>query len=176
MASTIDFTFRNLLLQTHGSETLSYCYQCATCTGSCPVSKETGGRYNPRRIIERSLLGMKESLINDPTLWLCTMCDTCDESCPQGVVLTEIFTILKNMAVKAGKAPQRYKDQARSVWENGVSVPFMDSILRRRRDLELEEELDENVVVPVEELQVLMESTGFKEIVTSFDDNGEDGD
>ncbi len=66
MASTIDFNFRNVLLKMHGALSLSYCYQCGTCSGGCPVAKETNGKYNPRRIIEKSLLGMKDKLIKDP--------------------------------------------------------------------------------------------------------------
>ncbi|MHA1682348.1 MAG: 4Fe-4S dicluster domain-containing protein [Promethearchaeota archaeon] len=166
--ASINFQFRAELLHTHGAFSLSGCYQCATCTGSCPVAKETNGHYNPRRIIERALLGMKENLINDPSIWLCTMCDTCDEVCPQNVVLTEIFTVIKNLAVKEGNVPQRYKEQSTSVWETGVSVPFMDAILRRRRDLGLEQNLDENVVIPLQELQTLMEATGFKDIIHGF--------
>ena len=170
MASTIDFSFRNKLLQAHGALTLSYCYQCGTCSGGCPTAKETGGKYNPRRIIERSLLGMKDKLINDPVLWHCTQCDTCDESCPQNVELTEIFTVLKNLAVNEGFVPEAYKAQSTAVWEHGVSVPYMDAILRRRKDLGLESELSENIVIPLDELQTLMGASGLKAAVTRFKD------
>src|SRR5271157_2025721 len=109
MATTINFEFRNQLLKDHASFSLTYCYQCGTCSGGCPVAKETGGLYNPRRLIEKSLLGMKEKLVNDPVLWQCTLCDTCDEACPQHVDLTEIFGVLKNLAVSEGYVPQAYK-------------------------------------------------------------------
>lgn len=168
MAVTIDFEFRNKLLQSHGALSLSYCYQCGTCSGGCPTAKETGGKYNPRRIIERSLLGMRDKLINDPVLWQCTACDTCDESCPQNVQLTEIFNVLKNLAVKEGFVPDAYKAQSTSVWENGVSVPYMDAIVRRRKELGLENDLAENIVIPLEELQGLMAESGLKAIVSRF--------
>lgn len=166
--ATIDFEFRNKLLKMHGALTLSYCYQCGTCSGGCPTARETNGKYNPRRIIEKSLLGMKDSLINDPVLWQCTLCDTCDEACPQNVELTEIFNVFKNLACKEGYVPDAYLAQSTSVWENGVAIPYMDAILRRRTDLGLEEKLEENVVIPVEELQTLMEKAGFKEVVDRF--------
>ncbi|NMC05280.1 MAG: hypothetical protein GYA24_08720 [Candidatus Lokiarchaeota archaeon] len=168
MASTIDFDFRNKLLKTHGALSLTYCYQCGTCSGGCPVAKETNGKYNPRRIIEKSLLGMKDKLIKDPVLWLCTTCDNCDESCPQGVLLTEIFYVLKNMAIKEGFVPEAYKAQTMAVFDNGVAVPYMAPIIRARKELGLEQNLEENIVIPVQELQKLMEVTGMKDIVDKF--------
>ncbi|MHA1715475.1 MAG: 4Fe-4S dicluster domain-containing protein [Promethearchaeota archaeon] len=148
----------------HGATTLSYCYQCATCTGGCPVARETNGKYNPRRIIERSLLGMKDKLVSDPIIWQCTVCDTCDESCPQNVMLTEIFTVIKNMAVRSGNVPEAIKLQSSALFDFGITIPYGDAILRRRRDMGL----DEPTEIPLSELQSLMEATGFKEIVDGF--------
>ncbi|MHA1791534.1 MAG: 4Fe-4S dicluster domain-containing protein [Promethearchaeota archaeon] len=167
--ATVNFSFRNTLLKDFGLMSLSWCYQCATCTGGCPVAKETDGQYNPRRLIERSLLGLQEKLVNDPVIWLCTLCETCDEACPQNVKLTDIFAVLRNMAVKAGNVPNSYKAQSTSVYKSGLSIPFMDAIIRRRRDLGLEEKLEENIQVPLEELQKLMEVTGFKDIIEGYD-------
>jgi heterodisulfide reductase subunit C len=168
MASTIDFDFRNKLLKMHGALSLTYCYQCGTCSGGCPVAKETGGKYNPRRIIEKSLLGMKDKLIKDPILWQCTLCDTCDESCPQNVELTEIFYVLKNLAVKEGYVPDAYKAQSMTVFDFGVAVPYSAPLVRTRKELGLEQSLEENIVVPLQELQTLMAATGMKEIVEKF--------
>lgn len=154
-----------MLLKMHGATTLAYCYQCGTCSGGCPVAKVTGGKYNPRRIIEKSLLGLKEKLVADPGLWLCTLCDTCDEACPQNVMLTEIFTVLKNMAVKQGNAPEAIKAQATTLWENGITIPYNDAIIRRRKEMGL---ADTAPAPPVDELQAIMEDTGFKTIVESF--------
>ncbi|MFX0098314.1 MAG: 4Fe-4S dicluster domain-containing protein [Candidatus Hodarchaeota archaeon] len=152
----------------HSAATLSACYQCGTCTGGCPVAKETNGKYNPRKTIEKSLLGMKDQLINDPTIWLCTVCDTCDELCPQNVQLTHIFSLLKNIAAKEGYVPENFKGQSTAVFDYGVTIPYMDAILRRRKDLGLEENLEENIKVPIEELQTLMKATGFQDIVDKF--------
>ena len=168
MASTIDFDFRNKRLKMHGALALTYCYQCGTCSGGCPVAKEPGGKYNPRRIIEKSLLGMKDKLVKDPVLWFCTLCDTCDESCPQNVELTDIFYVLKNLAVTQGFVPDAYKAQSMAVFDSGVAVPYMAPMIRARKELGLEQNLEENIVIPLQELQTLMEATGMKEIVEKF--------
>ena len=47
--ATVNFKFRKELLNENAS--LSYCYQCATCSGGCPVALKTEGDYNPRKII-----------------------------------------------------------------------------------------------------------------------------
>ncbi len=111
---------------------------------------------------------MKDKLINDPVLWQCTLCDTCDESCPQNVELTEIFNILKNLACKEGFVPDAYIGQSTAVYENGVAVPFQDAIVRRRKELGLEEKLEDNIVIPLADLQAIMDATGFKELVGRF--------
>ena len=91
----VDFEFRNELIKENFS--LNYCYQCGTCSSSCPVALITEGEYNPRKIIEQSLLGLKDLLIKDqkPNIWLCCTCQMCVEECPQNVFLTEIFERIK---------------------------------------------------------------------------------
>ena len=47
---TVDFEFRKEIIKEDLS--LSYCYQCGTCSSICPVALATDGEYNPRKIIE----------------------------------------------------------------------------------------------------------------------------
>jgi heterodisulfide reductase subunit C len=82
--------------------------------------------------------------------------------------LTEIFYLLKNLAVKEGYVPDAYKAQSMTVFDNGVAVPYMAPMIRARKELGLEQNLEENIVIPVQELQALMEATGMKEIVEKF--------
>ena len=138
--ATIDFNFRNQIIQSDIGSTLAYCYQCATCSGACPVAQVTNGRYNPRRLILDSLLGLKEKIFgkeNAFSIWGCTVCDTCDEVCPQKVELTEIFTILKNLSVEKGEAPDYYTTQASTILENAKAIPMQPAIERRREQLGL---------------------------------------
>ena len=92
----INFEFRNELLKHNAS--LSYCYQCSTSSGGCPVALITDGKYNPRKIIEEAILGLEEKLVEkqEPNSWLCSTCQKCVELCPQKVELTEFFTLIKN--------------------------------------------------------------------------------
>jgi heterodisulfide reductase subunit C2 len=156
--ATIDFDFRNQIVESDIGSTLAYCYQCATCSGACPVAQVTEGRYNPRRLILDALLGLREKIFGPEhsfDIWGCTVCDTCDEVCPQKVELTEIFTILKNMSVERGEAPEYYTIQASTILEHGKAIPMQSAIERRREQFGLPE-----IMTPaVEEVQKILEST-----------------
>jgi heterodisulfide reductase subunit C len=160
--ASIDFEFRNSIVGSNIGSTLSYCYQCATCSGACPVAQVTEGRYNPRRLILDALLGLKEKIFGEEhsfDIWGCTVCDTCDEVCPQKVQLTEIFTLLKNESVKRGEAPEHYTGQAKMILESGLAIPLQSAIERRRDQFDLPE-----VMTPdVEEVQKLLEATKLAE-------------
>ena len=156
--ATIDFEFKKSIVGSEIGSTLSYCYQCATCSGACPVAQVTEGRYNPRRLILDALLGLKEKIFGEEhsfDIWGCTVCDTCDEVCPQKVELTEIFTLLKNESIKRGEAPEHYTMQASMILESGLAIPLQSAIERRRDKFDLPE-----VMTPdVDEVKKLLEAT-----------------
>lgn len=158
---TIDFEFRNQIIDTGShAKTLSACYQCGTCTGGCPAAKVTNGAFNPRKLIINSLLGLKEKLVQtlSPNVWLCTTCQKCVESCPQGVELTEIFNLLKNMSVDAKTAPVAFVSQGQTIFETGFTIPIQKAIQgRRERNLGLELRKE----APVDEVQTLLKAVGW---------------
>ena len=159
---TIDFEFRNQIIGSDICSTLAYCYQCATCSGACPVAQVTKGKYNPRRLILDSLLGLKEKIFGPENIfnvWGCTVCDTCDEVCPQKVELTEIFTILKNISVERGEAPEHYTGQAATVLDTGKAIPMQPAIERRRDQLGLPKVMEPDV----EEVKKLLTATKLTE-------------
>ncbi|NVM02615.1 MAG: 4Fe-4S dicluster domain-containing protein [Candidatus Helarchaeota archaeon] len=157
MAVTIDFNFRNEIIRSKFS--LSYCFQCGTCSGACPVALMTKGAYNPRVLIEQSILGLKERLIEsqEPNVWLCSTCQLCVELCPQDVNLTEIFNLIKNKCVKIGNYPEGYKAQGITILENGMAVPFSPAILRRRDQLSI----PKLKMAEVSEIQTILKETEF---------------
>ena len=161
MTLSIDYEFRKQIQQFDFS--LNYCYQCSTCAGGCPVAKLTNGTYNPRKIIEEAILGLRELLIKkqEPSVWLCTTCQKCVEQCPQRVELTEIFNHIKNLCVKEGAYPEAFRSQGTSILENGLAVPFTPAILRRREQLGL----PLVKIAPLSELQTLLKETGFDKII-----------
>ncbi|MHA1689489.1 MAG: 4Fe-4S dicluster domain-containing protein [Promethearchaeota archaeon] len=155
--NVIDFEFRKEILKHNAS--LSYCYQCSTCSSACPMALLTNGKYNPRKIIEEAILGFQERLveIQDPSPWLCSTCQKCVELCPQKVELTEIFTLIKNKCFERGKVPEAFIVQGKAVLDNGVAIPYSKSVLSRRKKLNLPEIKN----APMDELKKIFEHTQF---------------
>ena len=155
----VDFEFRDEIVKTNFS--LNYCYQCGTCSSACPVAFVTEGEFNPRKLIELSILGLKDLLIKEqkPNVWLCSTCQMCVEVCPQNVFLTEIFENLINKIVQTDQGyPEAFKVQAKAILENSVAIPLSPPIIRRREQLGLPsvESAD------VKEINKLLGATDFK--------------
>jgi len=159
----VDFEFRKEIVKDDFS--LNYCYQCGTCSSACPVALITEGEYNPRKIIEESLLGLKELLIKDqkPNVWLCSTCQMCVEECPQNVFLTEIFDNLKNKIVQTGNYPEAYNVQGNAILEYGLAIPLTTPIIRRRQQLGLPSIESANI----EEIGKLLEATNFEKKINT---------
>lgn len=164
MVLIVDYEFKKKVMDAQIQDVLKYCYQCARCTDVCPVAKVTDKRYNPRPVILNSFLGLKGAIFDQESnfnLWGCTVCDTCDEECPQKIELTNVFTVLKNMSVKMGKAPSYYATQATTIYDSGKAIPMQSAIERRRKELGLPP-----IESPeVEEVQKVLNQTNLNKIL-----------
>lgn len=159
-SSDMDSRFREEITETREGETLNYCYQCSTCSGCCPVFRYNS-KFNPRRIVENTLLGRRARLVGSPEIWLCTVCHTCTEKCPQGVKVSEIIIELKNLSTKEGHFPGHLQEEAKALLEFGMVSPATKAILSRREKLGLP--VIENA--PPEEIRILTSYTGFDRLV-----------
>ncbi len=159
-SSDMDTHFREEITESHEGETLNFCYQCSTCSGCCPVFRYNS-KFNPRRIVENTLLGRKDRTVESPDIWLCTVCHTCTEKCPQGVKVSEIIIELKNLSSKEGLFPAHLQEEAKALLEFGMVSPATKAILSRREKLGLP--VIENA--PPEEIRTLTSYTGFDKLV-----------
>jgi heterodisulfide reductase subunit C len=126
-----DSNFFKELAKRPGGEQISACFTCRTCVASCPITA-INDRFNPLKIIRLVLYGLKEEVLKSDFIWLCSSCYACQERCPQGVGITEIMTILKNMAVNEGYAPSGYKAQRDLVLGQGRIYPIDDFDNKKR--------------------------------------------
>ncbi|MHA1264933.1 MAG: 4Fe-4S dicluster domain-containing protein [Candidatus Helarchaeota archaeon] len=160
MALKISSEFRKQISKLGAGASVNYCYQCGTCSGGCPALRYTK-IYNPRRIMEDILLGFKEKTLKDPVLWLCTMCHACLEACPQGVQVSEILVLLRNLATEMGAYPEHLDGEINALMDYGLINPGSGAIQRRRQQLGLPE-----VPKPkVENIKTVAEATGFTKLV-----------
>ena len=164
----IDYNFRNEVLKHNAS--LSYCYQCSTCSGGCPVALLTDGAYNPRKIIEEAILGLQDKLVKlqEPNPWLCSTCQKCVELCPQNVELTEIFTLIKNRCFENSVVPEGFIAQGQAVLDNAVAIPYGKAILTRREQLGL----PTITLAPVDEIKTILKETKFEEHISKVGTKG----
>ena len=160
----IDYELKKKVMDANIHDALKYCYQCNRCTDVCPVADLAPNRYNPRSLILNSFLGLKENIFGGDdsfNIWGCTMCDTCDEICPQKIELTGIFTVLKNMSIAMGEAPEYYTIQASAIYDSGKAIPPQPAIERRREQLGLPKVETPNL----EEVKTILNETKLNKII-----------
>ncbi|MHA2282412.1 MAG: 4Fe-4S dicluster domain-containing protein [Promethearchaeota archaeon] len=144
------------------------CFQCGICTESCPVAMVTEGKYNPRSLLLKVLLGLEKNIFgpeNAFTIWGCTVCDTCNEVCPQKVMPLEIFTTLKNMSAERGEAPSHYYTQVATVLEYGKAIPPQPAIESRRQELKLPPIREPDI----DEIKKLLNSTDLQSKLSTIE-------
>jgi len=134
--SKLDLSFKNEVLKEHDAETLKICYQCGTCTSSCPTARFSDS-YRPRTVLRMAQLGLRQKVLSSPTLWLCTACFTCTDRCPQGVEVANVLRVLRNLAVKSGEVPIIFRELASSINETGCAYKIPDIRHKKREEMGL---------------------------------------
>ena len=148
-----------------GIETVKHCFQCGTCSGSCPSGRRTP--YKVRQIVRKCLLGLKEEVIADDALWMCTTCYTCQERCLRSVKIVEIIKKARNIAAHAGYMAKPHKMTGVFVMNTGHGVPINDATKALRAKIGLAEIPPTTHAFPeaLEEVQKICKLTGFDELI-----------
>ncbi|MBN1259656.1 MAG: 4Fe-4S dicluster domain-containing protein [Anaerolineae bacterium] len=88
-----------------GGDKVLQCYQCGTCSGSCPVIEEM--EYGPRRIMHLIQLGEKEKVLSSKDMWFCVSCYSCANRCPRDIQITDVMASLRELSEHQGYATDR---------------------------------------------------------------------
>lgn len=141
------------------------CYQCGTCTGSCPSGQLTA--FRTRQLIRKAQLGLKDEILPTDELWLCTTCYACVERCPREVEITEVIFILRNMAVKEGYMSEQHKRIGENLMKHGATVPVKDEVMKLRVKMGLPEYPPSTVgnASGMESFRKVMVETGFDKLM-----------
>ena len=126
------------MIQAMGGEELNKCYQCATCTATCPWTKLT--HYNNRKLIHMAQLGLEG--IED-TAYQCSTCGHCVARCPRELKSIEIIRAIRRAFGEGGLLPAPLRSFVGSMqaqgnpwsgerderlnWAEGLDVPMFDS-------------------------------------------------
>lgn len=141
-----------------GGDKIYICFQCGTCTASCPISK-FDENYNPRQILRAAFLGLTDRVLPSDLIWMCAICYSCTQRCPRGVRPTEVIQAIRNLAVKKGYIHPFYKAQGEAIVDFGRIYEDVEFINEMRSDMEL----PPIPPVDLEEVTKLLEYTKAKQ-------------
>ena len=78
----------------------SACYQCGTCTSSCPSGREL--YRGPRRLVRLILAGEVDAVLKSDDLWRCTECGTCTSVCRMDIDVAGVLHKLRQLEREHG--------------------------------------------------------------------------
>ena len=154
----LDPKFKDEVSKIPGGQNLKRCFQCGTCNAGCPVM-EIEEKYNPRKIIRMTVLGMRERVLSSDFIWLCSACYTCQERCPQDVRIPEVMNTLKNLAVKEGYIHSSFAKRVKLIGTQGRLFPISKFDNTKRKELGLPQIPPQN-----KEVQELLKLTGLNKL------------
>ena len=127
---TADSNFKNVVAAEEGGEHIKKCFQCSSCTLTCPVA-DVGLDLNPRKIIRQILLGLRKEVLESDAIWQCVSCYECTDRCPQNVRFTEIIEALRSIAVRESKnkdKSRRIKLSKEGKFKHSLDTRFSESV------------------------------------------------
>lgn len=94
----------------------SVCYQCGTCTATCPWGRFDDEPLSVRNLMRRAQLGVDGESDAD-ALYACLTCRACEVQCPRGVDIVDAMLGLREAAFAEDRAPGRLEGALWSVYE-----------------------------------------------------------
>jgi len=129
------------LLKESGGEALARCYQCGTCSATCPWRDYIS--FLPRRMFHEARLGLTD--FESDSLWRCVTCNKCVQRCPRGVPIIDLMRALRRSVIGMGIAeapsalagalrnlsaagnPTGQPGESRNAWAEGLEINTFDS-------------------------------------------------
>jgi heterodisulfide reductase subunit C/coenzyme F420-reducing hydrogenase delta subunit len=107
-SNQLDRRFSKEIMAEPGGEHLLTCWSCGTCAATCLVRRFEPA-FNPRLILHRAGLGLREQVLASAEIWQCSACDACYPRCPQKIHISQVMQAIRNIAIHEGyEAPCPY--------------------------------------------------------------------
>ncbi len=84
-----------------GGEHLLTCWSCGTCAATCLVRRFQPA-FNPRLILHRAGLGLRQATLSSAEIWACSACDACYPRCPREIHISQVMQAIRAVALRAG--------------------------------------------------------------------------
>ncbi|MFQ6013257.1 MAG: (Fe-S)-binding protein [Thermoplasmata archaeon] len=92
------------------------CFQCGTCSASCPLLSYLGRPLSARKILRRAQLGREDGMED---IWMCSACRFCEVRCPRDVHIVEAIMGLRALAFQGRNVPPEMNRLLWSALEEG---------------------------------------------------------
>ncbi len=99
-----DRNFVNEIMAEPGGEHLLECWSCGTCAATCLV-RRFDPAFNPRLILRKAGLGLREAVLASREIWLCSACDACYPRCPKEIHISEVMQAIRAIAIREEYQP-----------------------------------------------------------------------
>jgi len=84
------------LIKEEGGDPLKLCYQCGTCSATCPWNLVKN--FIVRKIMHQGQLGLID--FESEELWMCATCKACVDRCPRGVAIIDVMRSMRRAIVE----------------------------------------------------------------------------
>lgn len=127
-----------------GGELIEKCVACGVCSARCAIA--SGTEYNPRQLMQKILVGAREKVLQSEQPWLCKTCHFCENSCQFGVKLSDVFKIVRRLAISEGIIPSAFQQAAQKILTDGwiMKDAYSDFAVDERKELGLSSRLSQN--------------------------------
>lgn len=147
-----------------GATKILECNQCAKCAAACPLVV-TGFSFFNKRVIQTIIVGFKDLILNDISIWACQSCNRCTEVCPRGADPFEVILAARRMAVLEYALPTTAIEGIKSLYDVGHAVYISEAGIPRKK-LGLPEQPPTTAAdaKALQEVQSIMKNTALAEL------------
>ncbi|MFX1484405.1 MAG: 4Fe-4S dicluster domain-containing protein [Promethearchaeota archaeon] len=129
--------FTQELTSIPGGDVIEKCLACGVCSASCTISANS--QINPRQIIQKILVGARDSVVASEQPWICKACHLCESRCQYGVNLYDVFAVVRKFAVKEGVVHVAFQKASQKILTDGwlLKHAYSDFVADERKELGL---------------------------------------
>lgn len=147
-----------------GGKEILKCIQCGKCAAACPLVLASFPFFN-KRVIQAILIGARETLLDDSSIWACESCNRCTEVCPRKVKPFDIMMAMRRVAVREFALPTTAIEGLKSLYDHGHAV-YLKEAGQSRAKVGLPEKPPSTLTHPwaLREVQVLIRKTALADL------------